>query len=84
MTYITEVINTDFYHNESFHLPISFANMVPAKTDLLKDCGKQIISLLKDIEYIENNYTGKVEIELNLSQGGLGDLKIKRETRIST
>jgi len=58
--------------------------MVPAKTDLLKDWGKQTISLLKDVEYIENNYTGKVEIELNLSQGGLGDIRIKRETRIST
>ena len=57
--------------------------MVPAKTDLLKDWGEQTISFLKGIEYIENNYTGKVEIEFNLTQGGLGDLKIKKETRIS-
>jgi len=51
--------------------------------DTLKDWGKQTIAFLKKVGYIEGDYTGKVEIEMNLSQGGLGDLKIKKETRIS-
>ncbi|MBE0426946.1 MAG: hypothetical protein IBX72_09910 [Nitrospirae bacterium] len=56
--------------------------MVPKKKDMLKDWAKDTISFLEKIDYIESDYTGKVEIELNLSQGGLGDLKIKKETRI--
>jgi hypothetical protein len=66
------------YDKESFH---SF-HMDPEKKEIMRDWGMETLIFLKKIAYIENDYTGKLEIEFNITQGGLGDLKIKRETRI--
>jgi hypothetical protein len=57
--------------------------MDPEKKDIMRDWGMETLTFLKKIAYIENDYTGKLEIEFNITQGGFGDLKIKRETRIS-
>jgi hypothetical protein len=56
--------------------------MNPDKKDSLKEWGMHTVSFLKHIAYIEDSYTGKLEIEFNITQGGLGDFKIKKETRI--
>ena len=56
--------------------------MTSAKKEIIRDWGVQTLTFLKEIAYIEDHYTGKLEIEFNITQGGLGDLKIKRETRI--
>jgi hypothetical protein len=53
------------------------------KKEIIRDWGTHTIGFLKKLAYIEDDYTGKLEIEFNITQGGLGDLKIKRETRIS-
>lgn len=57
--------------------------MEPEKKEIMRDWGTEAVTFLKKIAYIENDYTGKLEIEFNITQGGMGDLKIKKETRIS-
>lgn len=56
--------------------------MALEKNKSIKDWGKETLIFLKKIGYIENEYTGRIEIELNLTQGGLGDIRIKQEIRI--
>jgi dUTPase len=56
--------------------------MALEKKNIIKEWGKETLVLLKKIGYIENDYTGRIEIELNLTQGGLGDVRIKQEIRI--
>jgi hypothetical protein len=60
----------------------NYFHMNTDKKELMREWGVETLNFLKKIACIERDYTGKLEIEFNVTQGGLGDLKITRETRI--
>lgn len=46
-----------------------------------KELGFKSIDILKKIEYIGIKFTGKVNMEMNLNQGGMVDIKVAKEER---
>ena len=41
---------------------------------------KRILDLMAD--WIKNKRTGKLNVELNFSEGGIGDCKVKKEEKL--
>jgi hypothetical protein len=50
---------------------ISLTHTALDKKKSIKHWGKETLAFLKKIGYIENDYAGRVEIDLNLTRGGL-------------